>query len=148
MPRQPPSDRSLRQHPLYLARRDLHGHIRHQRIRSSRSASYSRRYSWMGFFVAGNIVEILGWAGRLAAHYSPLNFSLYVMQICPLIIAPAFMSASLYWAGGIVVSHLDPSKSWLSGKWFKIVFMIADLISLVIQTIGGGLAGSAAGSKP
>ncbi|BGP68002.1 Envelope glycoprotein gp160 [Rhodotorula toruloides] len=70
------------------------------------------------------------------------------MQICTLIIAPAFMSASLYWAGGIVVSHLDPSKSWLSGKWFKVVFMIADLISLVIQTIGGGLAGSAAGSKP
>jgi hypothetical protein len=58
------------------------------------------------------------------------------------------MSASLYWAGGIVVSHLDPSKSWLSGKWFKVIFMIADLISLVIQTIGGGLAGSAAGSKP
>ncbi|PRQ70038.1 putative RTA1 domain protein [Rhodotorula toruloides] len=93
-------------------------------------------------------VEILGWAGRLWAHYAPLSFSAYVMQICTLIIAPTFMSAALYWAGGLIISHLDPSRSWLSGNWFKAIFIVADVVSLVIQAIGGGMAGSAVGANP
>lgn len=70
------------------------------------------------------------------------------MQICCLVIAPTFMSASLYWAGGLIISHLDPSKSWVSGNWFKGIFIVADVVSLVIQAIGGGMAGSAVGTNP
>jgi hypothetical protein len=52
----------------------------------------------------------------------------------------------LYWAGGLVIAHVAPQKSWLSGTAFKIVFIIADVVSLVVQAIGGGMAGSAVGT--
>lgn len=107
---------------------------------------YSKRYWWMVCMVIGGVLEVLGWAARLWAHWSPLSFDAYVMQICCLIIAPTFYSASLYWAGGLVIAHVAPQKSWLSGTAFKIVFIIADVVSLVVQAIGGGMAGSAVGT--
>jgi hypothetical protein len=68
------------------------------------------------------------------------------MQICVLVIAPTFFSAALYWAGGLIIAGVAPSTSsrWLSPKRFKIVFITADVVALVIQGVGGGLAGSAA----
>ncbi|BGP53545.1 hypothetical protein JCM8202_001505 [Rhodotorula sphaerocarpa] len=107
---------------------------------------YARRYWWMVCMAIGGILEILGWAARLWSHFAPLNFSAFVMQICCLIIAPTFYSASLYWAGGLMIAHVAPESSWLSGTAFKIVFIIADVVSLVIQAIGGGMAGSAVGT--
>lgn len=67
-------------------------------------------------------------------------------RICCLIIGPTFFSASLYWAGGIIIEHVAKEKSWLSGKWFKTVFLTADVVSLVVQAVGGGMAGSAVGT--
>ncbi|GAA5911195.1 hypothetical protein JCM8208_005755 [Rhodotorula glutinis] len=107
---------------------------------------YARRYWWMMFMVVGCLLEVLGWAARLWAHWEPLSFNAYVMQICCLIIGPTFFSASLYWAGGIIIEHVAKEKSWLSGKWFKTVFLTADVVSLVVQAVGGGMAGSAVGT--
>lgn len=45
-----------------------------------------------------------------------------------------------------MIAHVAPESSWLSGTAFKIVFIIADVVSLVIQAIGGGMAGSAVGT--
>ncbi|GAA5934390.1 hypothetical protein JCM3775_000345 [Rhodotorula graminis] len=108
---------------------------------------YARRYWWMMFMVVGCLLEILGWAARLWAHWEPLSFDAYVMQICCLIIGPTFFSAALYWAGGIIIEHVARDKSWLSGKWFKTAFLTADVVSLVVQAVGGGMAGSAVGTN-
>jgi hypothetical protein len=69
------------------------------------------------------------------------------MQICVLVIAPTFFSAALYWAGGLIIADVASARSsrWLSAKWFKIIFITADVVALVIQGIGGGMAGSADG---
>jgi len=107
---------------------------------------YARRYWWMTFMVVGCLLEVLGWAARLWAHWQPLSFDAYVMQICCLIIGPTFFSAALYWAGGIIIQNVARDKSWLSGKWFKTVYLTADVVSLVIQAVGGGMAGSAVGT--
>ncbi|GAA6001884.1 RTA1 domain-containing protein [Rhodotorula paludigena] len=107
---------------------------------------YSRRYWWTTLMWVGNLLEILGWAGRLWAHWAPLSFDAYVMQICCLIIGPTFFSAALYWAGGVIINNVARDNSWLSGNWFKTVFIIADVVSLVIQAVGGGMAGSAVGT--
>lgn len=68
------------------------------------------------------------------------------MQICLLVLAPTFFSAALYWAGGLIIAAISTPQSahLLSPKWFKILFIGADILSLVLQGIGGGLAGSAA----
>lgn len=44
---------------------------------------------------------------------------------------------------GILIQRIAPQHSWLSGKWFKIVFVTADVVSLVVQAVGGALAASA-----
>ncbi|GAA5846737.1 hypothetical protein JCM3766R1_005046, partial [Sporobolomyces carnicolor] len=49
----------------------------------------------------------------------------------------------LYWALGIVIELVAPRHSLLSAKWFKITFVFADFVSLVVQGIGGGMSGSA-----
>ncbi|GAA5826277.1 hypothetical protein JCM11251_007237 [Rhodosporidiobolus azoricus] len=104
---------------------------------------YSRRYWWMLVMPIGLGLEILGWAARVWSHFD-LPGSGFIIQICVLVIAPTLFSAALYWAGGLVCQHVAPHHSrFLSPKWFKIVFITADVVSLVIQGVGGGLAGSA-----
>jgi hypothetical protein len=44
---------------------------------------------------------------------------------------------------GLIIALVAPSKTFVSAKWFKITFIVADVVSLVIQAIGGGQAGSA-----
>lgn len=44
---------------------------------------------------------------------------------------------------GVLIQRIAPHTSILSGKVFKISFLVADILSLVIQAIGGGMAASA-----
>ncbi|GAA5988307.1 hypothetical protein JCM11641_006657 [Rhodosporidiobolus odoratus] len=105
----------------------------------------SRRYWWMAVMPVGCACEILGWAARVWSHYN-LPGDGFIIQICVLVLAPTFFSAALYWSGGLIIEYVAPARSrWLSPKWFKIIFLTADIVSLVIQGIGGGMAGSAAG---
>ncbi|GAA5826325.1 hypothetical protein JCM11251_007254 [Rhodosporidiobolus azoricus] len=105
--------------------------------------AYSRRYWWMLVMPVGLALEILGWAARVWSHFDVAG-SGFIIQICVLVIAPTLFSAALYWAGGLVIQHVGPQHSrFLSPKWFKITFVTADVVSLVIQGVGGGLAGSA-----
>ncbi|GAA5857664.1 hypothetical protein JCM8547_004322 [Rhodosporidiobolus lusitaniae] len=104
----------------------------------------ARRYWWMSVMVVGGALEILGWSARVWSHYS-IESDGYIIQICVLVIAPTFLSAAIYWCGGLIVADVAPSKSsrLLSPKWFKIGFVTADVVSLVIQAIGGGMAATA-----
>ncbi|GAA6005226.1 hypothetical protein JCM10207_002904 [Rhodosporidiobolus poonsookiae] len=107
----------------------------------------SRRYWWMAVMPIGGAIEVLGWSARVWSHFN-LPSDGFIIQICVLVLAPTFYSAAIYWAGGVILADVAPSRSWISGKWFKISFVTADVVSLVIQGIGGGMAGSAAGEKP
>lgn len=66
-------------------------------------------------------------------------------QICCLILAPTFYSAALYFGGGVAIAHVAPDKAWIPTRWSKCGFLAADVISLVIQAVGGGIAGGAVG---
>ena len=83
-----------------------------------------------------------------AERSSKLTRYLASLQICCLVIAPTFYSAALYWAAGLAIANVAPQKSWLSGRAFKTFFIAADLVSLIVQAVGGGMAGSAVGTDP
>ncbi|GAA5857638.1 hypothetical protein JCM8547_004311 [Rhodosporidiobolus lusitaniae] len=108
--------------------------------------SISRRFWWMSVMIVGGVLEVMGWSARVYSHFH-LASDGYIAQICVLVIAPTFYSAALYWAGGLIIGLVAPQKSsrFLSPKWFKITFITADVVALVIQGIGGGMAGSAEG---
>ncbi|KAK8861194.1 hypothetical protein IAR55_002013 [Kwoniella newhampshirensis] len=101
---------------------------------------------WLVFvtLVPGTLLEVLGWAGRLWSYYSVLQVTPFLMQISTLIIAPAFFSAWAYTVLGYCITRLGPAYSLLSPTAYLAVFVTADIISLVIQAVGGGKAAVAA----
>ncbi|KAG6829098.1 hypothetical protein H0H92_005711 [Tricholoma furcatifolium] len=54
--------------------------------------------------------------------------------------APTFMLAANFVIFGRIIERLGTSYSRLPPKWYSIIFITADVISLVMQGTGGGLA--------
>jgi hypothetical protein len=66
------------------------------------------------------------------------------MQITTLIIAPTFFTAGLYVILGALINRLGRHSSILSPKMYAIIFLTCDIIALVIQAVGGGMASTEA----
>ncbi|KAF8161694.1 RTA1-like protein [Crassisporium funariophilum] len=89
-------------------------------------------------------LEILGWAGRLWSSYEVWLFTPFQMQITCTIMAPTPLLAASFIIFGTIIKRLGPSYSRLSPKWCPgILISSQDVISLVIQGVGGGIAASA-----
>ncbi|PPQ84918.1 hypothetical protein CVT25_004586 [Psilocybe cyanescens] len=107
---------------------------------------------WWLFWTACfcGVIEVVGWSGRLWSSYNPLNGSAFQMQITCTIIAPTPLLAANFVILGNIIKRLGPAYSRLTPRWYTILFCSSDVISLVIQALGGGMAASAkdnAGSK-
>jgi len=68
------------------------------------------------------------------------SFNGFIMQICCLIIAPAFLAAGLYILHGRLMNILGREYSWIHPTSYAIVAIVGDVISLVVQAVGGALA--------
>lgn len=84
--------------------------------------------------------ELIGWAARTYAHSCPYNDNAFIAQEVTLIIAPVFFSAALYILLGRLIIHLGPTSSTISAKWYTIIFVTCDVVSLVVQAVGGAKA--------
>jgi hypothetical protein len=77
--------------------------------------------------------------------YSSLGFEI---QICCLIISPAFVSAGIYLTLKHLVLNFGTAWSRLPPVWYTRIFITGDIFSLVLQGAGGGIAATAdAGSS-
>ncbi|WVQ96054.1 hypothetical protein IAU59_003154 [Kwoniella sp. CBS 9459] len=105
---------------------------------------------WIVFptLVVGALLEIIGWAGRYWSSQNVLYDPPFLQQIITLIIAPVFFSAWLYTLLGIAINRLGPQYSILRPKLYITVFVTCDVISLVLQAIGGGWAATAPNPTP
>ncbi|OCF32275.1 hypothetical protein I316_05943 [Kwoniella heveanensis BCC8398] len=101
---------------------------------------------WLVFatLIPGTFLEVIGWAGRLWSAENVYMVTPFLMQIASLIIGPAFYSAWAYTVLGFCINRLGAAYSLLSPKMYLACFVTADVISLVIQAIGGGKAAVAA----
>jgi hypothetical protein len=67
----------------------------------------------------------------------------FTIQICCLIISPAFVTAGIY----LVLKHITMSfgEGWsrLKPVWYTRIFIAGDIFSLVLQGAGGGIASTA-----
>ncbi|KAH8773657.1 RTA1 like protein-domain-containing protein [Diaporthe sp. PMI_573] len=91
----------------------------------------------------GALTELIGWASRTWAAKCPYNRDAFLSQIVTLIIAPVFFSAALYVLLGKLINDLGRASSFLSAKWYTIIFCTCDVASLVIQAAGGAMASMA-----
>lgn len=91
-------------------------------------------------FVAGVILEILGYAGRLMSHANRWSENGFLMQICCLTIAPAFLAGGIYLCLRRIVYTFGPSNSRIAPETYTRLFIPCDVISLILQAAGGALA--------
>lgn len=101
-----------------------------------------RRRRWFLVVCIGGVAEAVGWFCRAAAHNNPCTKNIFIVQIVLLIFAPAFFSAGLYVVLAILV-RVRPGKSLFKPKTYLWFFCLCDVISLVVQSLGGALAATA-----
>lgn len=92
---------------------------------------------------AAGILELIGWAARLWSSYNVLLNNPYTIQLVCTILAPTPLVAASFVILGQCIRRLGGQYSRLSAKWYTIVFCSCDVISLVIQALGGASAASA-----
>ncbi|CAM1502127.1 Fc.00g041110.m01.CDS01 [Cosmosporella sp. VM-42] len=88
----------------------------------------------------GLACEILGYIGRVMSWNNPWSETGFLMQICCLTIGPAFMAAGVYLCLRRIVSAFGPENSRLPPEYYTRIFIPCDVISLVLQALGGGIA--------
>ncbi|KAI9848235.1 MAG: hypothetical protein M1838_000624 [Thelocarpon superellum] len=105
-----------------------------------------KRQWWCSVFAIGALTEVIGWAGRLWSANCPYNKNAFLMQISTLIIAPTFFTAGIYIILGRMIKLVGPHTSPISPRTYLFIFCTCDVISLVVQAVGGGLASVASNS--
>ncbi|KAK5070980.1 hypothetical protein LTR64_003955 [Lithohypha guttulata] len=104
---------------------------------------YYKTWTYMLALGFGCAIEALGYGGRIMLHQNPFSSSGFQMQICCLILGPAFNSAAIYLTMKHIALAFGPEYSSLKPKWYTWIFITGDLFSLVLQAIGGGMAATA-----
>jgi hypothetical protein len=94
----------------------------------------------MGF---GCLGETIGYVGRIMLYNNPYDDLGFQIQICCLIIAPAFIAAAVYLNLKHLVIEFGQSWSRLRPNWYTWLFIGGDILSLLLQGAGGGIAATA-----
>ncbi|KAI4110768.1 MAG: hypothetical protein LQ339_001044 [Xanthoria mediterranea] len=108
----------------------------------------SKRF--IGFTIAmvsGCLLEVLGYIGRIMSYHNPFDENGFLMQICCLTIAPAFLAAGIYLTLSRIVVTFGPENSRIKPLSYPRIFIPCDILSLVLQALGGGMASAASHSN-
>ncbi|KAJ7792206.1 RTA1-domain-containing protein, partial [Mycena olivaceomarginata] len=106
-------------------------------------ATYFRMWWLFPTAVLCGLGELIGWSGRLWSSISPTANTPFTIQISTTIIAPTPLLAASFMIMSRIVERLGASYSRLTPKWYTIIFLPCDIIALVVQGVGGGMASSA-----
>ncbi|KAH8826107.1 RTA1-domain-containing protein [Flagelloscypha sp. PMI_526] len=104
---------------------------------------FSRRYWLIPTAALCCALEAGGWGTRLSSALNPMNNMGFKVQMVLTVTAPTPLLAINFIIVGQVITLLGPQYSRLSAKYYSIVFLTCDILSLVIQGAGGGLAATA-----
>jgi hypothetical protein len=102
-----------------------------------------RTYTYAVAMVFGCLGEAIGYLGRVLLHSNPYSNVGFEMQICCLIISPAFIAAAIYLTLKHTVLVFGPEHSRIKPKFYTWIFICCDIFTLVLQGAGGGIAASA-----
>ncbi|KAF2175307.1 RTA1-domain-containing protein [Zopfia rhizophila CBS 207.26] len=96
-----------------------------------------KTWSYMGAVSMGVLGEIVGYIGRIMLNRNPFLMNNFLINLIPLTIAPALLTAGIYLCLGRVITAIGSGNSRLKPKMYSIVFVGCDLLALVLQAIGG-----------
>jgi len=93
--------------------------------------------------ISGVILEVVGYAGRIMSWKNQWEEQGFLMQIVCLTIAPAFIAGGIYLCLRRIVYAFGPENSRIAPETYTRFFIPCDLVSLLLQAAGGGIASSA-----
>ncbi|KAF2123538.1 RTA1-domain-containing protein [Dothidotthia symphoricarpi CBS 119687] len=102
-----------------------------------------KTWTYMIALGLGCVSEAAGYGGRIMMHANPFDDNGFQLQICLLIISPAFISAGIYITLKHIVLNFGEDWSRLRSNYYTYIFITGDFISLCLQGAGGGLAATA-----
>lgn len=103
-------------------------------------------YVFSCVIAAGCVGEAVGYGGRILLHSNPYSSLGFKIQISCLVISPAIIAAGIYLTLKHIVLALGTEKSRIQARLYTWIFITSDILSLVLQAIGGGFAGGANGN--
>ncbi|PYH54530.1 RTA1 domain-containing protein [Aspergillus niger CBS 101883] len=102
----------------------------------------TRTWFMIPFFIGG-ILETIGYVGRLLSSLESPNYSTgsYAMQSALILIAPAFLAASIYMTLGRIIRMVQAEQySVFRLNWVTKIFVAGDVLSFLMQaSVGAGL---------
>lgn len=104
---------------------------------------FYHQWWFLSCWTSGLILEVLGYVGRVWSSQNIMNFNAYVMQLVALTLAPCFLMAGIYYIIAQLTMVYGQKFSVMRPMAYSMVFIICDLISIVLQAAGGGMASSA-----
>ncbi|KAK6833122.1 hypothetical protein PG987_007816 [Apiospora arundinis] len=102
-------------------------------------------YTWS--MVIGAVNAVVGYSGRIMMYYNPFSFPAFMIQIICITSGPVYYTAAIYVTLAAMINYLSPSMSRFPPKYFYWVFIPGDIACLVMQSAGGALSTSSAGSS-
>lgn len=104
---------------------------------------YTKQW-WFGtaFFI-GCGLEVAGYIGRFLSNGNPYNLDYFLVQIICLSLAPAFFMAGVYYLLAKFAIIYGSGVSRLKPMTYSYLFVSCDLVSIVLQAIGGGMSAMA-----
>ncbi|ODA75833.1 hypothetical protein RJ55_08655 [Drechmeria coniospora] len=100
----------------------------------------ARTWGFTAGMVSGCILEIIGYAGRIHLYENPFDFGHFLLQIICITLAPVFFCAAIYILLSQLIHAIDESISRFDPKFIYWVFIPCDVVSLVLQAVGGSLS--------
>ncbi|KAH9208408.1 RTA1 like protein-domain-containing protein [Leptodontidium sp. 2 PMI_412] len=102
-----------------------------------------RTHSYTFSMICGLILEVVGYAFRIAMRNHMFKEGPFLIQIICITIAPVFFTATLYLTPSRVIAHYGIYNSRLSPKAYTIGFIASDFLALVLQSASGAVAETA-----
>jgi hypothetical protein len=90
--------------------------------------------------LAGLVLESAGYIGRILLHSNPFYRPYFLLYLVCLTLGPVFFAAAIYLCLGRIVVIVGEEISWLKPRTYTFVFVACDVLSLLIQAVGGVIA--------
>lgn len=90
--------------------------------------------------LAGLGLESTGYIGRILLHSNPFYRPYFLLYLVCLTLGPVFFAAAIYLCLGRIVVIVGDEISLLRPRTYTFVFVACDVLSLLIQAIGGIIA--------
>ncbi|KAM0330918.1 hypothetical protein ACHAQA_003874 [Verticillium albo-atrum] len=92
---------------------------------------------WLGI---GTFFELAGYGARTIMSKNPWNFNAFLVQNMTLILGPTLIAAAISITFKHLVVWYGAEHSWLRPSLYPWVFVGTDMISILVQSAGGGLS--------